>query len=88
MKLKIRVPLPLVKPICIAAVLVGIFAVTAGSWITGLCLLLGAYLLEKNCYRCPHCGKKLDMKYPLFKGSCCPACRAVLRPTPEQKPAK
>ena len=27
-----------------------------------LCLLLGAYLLEKSCYRCPHCGKKLDMK--------------------------
>lgn len=47
----------------------GIFAVAAGSWITGLCLLLGAYLLEKSCYRCPHCGKKLDMKYPLFKAA-------------------
>ena len=77
MKFKVRIPLQYVKPVCIAAVLVGIFAVAAGSWITGLCLLLGAYLLEKSCYRCPHCGKKLDMKYPLFKGSCCPACRAA-----------
>lgn len=42
MKLTIRVPLHLVKPTCIAAVLVGIFAVTAGSWITGLCLLPGS----------------------------------------------
>ena len=63
MKFKVRIPLQYVKPVCIAAVLVGIFAVAAGSWITGLCLLLGAYLLEKSCYRCPHCGKKLDMKY-------------------------
>ena len=62
MKFKVRIPLQYVKPVCIAAVLVGIFAVAAGSWITGLCLLLGAYLLEKSCYRCPHCGKKLDRK--------------------------
>lgn len=75
MKFKVRIPLQYVKPVCIAAVLVGIFAVAAGSWITGLCLLLGAYLLEKSCYRCPHCGKKLDMKYPLFKGSCCRPAR-------------
>ena len=68
MKFKVRIPLQYVKPVCIAAVLVGIFAVAAGSWITGLCLLLGAYLLEKSCYRCPHCGKKLDMKYPLLPG--------------------
>ena len=51
MKFKVRIPLQYVKPVCIAAVLVGIFAVAAGSWITGLCLLLGAYLLEKSCYR-------------------------------------
>ena len=49
---------------------------------------LGAYLLEKSCYRCPHCGKKLDMKYPLFKGSCCPACKAELRPAAEKNAAK
>ena len=61
MKFKVRIPLQYVKPVCIAAVLVGIFAVAAGSWITGLCLLLGAYLLEKSCYRCPHCGKNLDI---------------------------
>ena len=103
MKFKVRIPLQYVKPVCIAAVLVGIFAVAAGSgssfspagkrpaagsWITGLCLLLGAYLLEKSCYRCPHCGKKLDMKYPLFKGSCCPACKAELRPAAEKNAAK
>lgn len=38
MKFKVRIPLQYVKPVCIAAVLVGIFAVAAGSWITGLCL--------------------------------------------------
>ena len=80
MKFKVRIPLQYVKPVCIAAVLVGIFAVAAGSWITGLCLLLGAYLLEKSCYRCPH--------YPLFKGSCCPACKAELRPAAEKNAAK
>ena len=46
------------------------------------------YLLEKSCYRCPHCGNKLDMKYPLFKGSCCPACKAELRPAAEKNAAK
>ena len=35
MKFKVRIPLQYVKPVCIAAVLVGIFAVAAGSWITG-----------------------------------------------------
>ena len=33
MKFKVRIPLQYVKPVCIAAVLVGIFAVAAGSWI-------------------------------------------------------
>lgn len=31
MKFKVRIPLQYVKPVCIAAVLVGIFAVAAGS---------------------------------------------------------
>ena len=92
MKFKVRIPLQYVKPFGgagqLAHQLEGIFAVAAGSWITGLCLLLGAYLLEKSCYRCPHCGKKLDMKYPLFKGSCCPACKAELRPAAEKNAAK
>ena len=70
MKFKVRIPLQYVKPVCIAAVLVGIFAVAAGSWITGLCLLLGAYLLEKSCYRCPHCGKHLGRE----RGNTCPHC--------------
>lgn len=42
-------------------------------------MLLGSYILEKSSYRCPHCGRKLDMKYPLPKGSCCPFCRGGLR---------
>ena len=46
--LKINLPLPAVKAVCMAAVLIGIFAVVAGSWITGLCLLVGAYLLERS----------------------------------------
>jgi len=78
--LKLNLPLPAVKIICMVAVLVGIFALVAGSWITGLCLLLGAYLFEKNLYRCPECGKKLDMKAPTFPGCRCPGCGAELRP--------
>ncbi len=77
--LKFRLPLPAVKCICMAAVLIGIFAVVAGSWTTGLCLLLGAYLFEKNLYCCPVCGKKLDMKAPVFPGSRCPGCGTELR---------
>lgn len=78
--LKIDIPLPAVKAICMVAVLIGIFAVVAGSWITGLCLLLGAYLFERSKYRCPECGKKLDMKAPTFPGCRCPGCGAELRP--------
>ena len=78
--MKFKLDLRWVKPVCVGAVLVGVFALAAGSWITGLCLLLGSYLLEKSQYRCPHCGKKLDMKAPLFRGNCCPACGGVLRP--------
>lgn len=77
--MKIKIPLVYVKPICVAAVLAGIFGLAAGRWITGLCFLLGAYLLERNNYLCPVCGKKLDMKYPLFRGAVCPACGTVLR---------
>ena len=57
MKFKVRIPLQYVKPVCIAAVLVGIFAVAAGSWITGLCLLLGAYLLRKAATAAPTAAK-------------------------------
>ena len=62
------------------AALTGIFALASGSWITALCLLLGAYLFEKNLYRCQVCGKKLDMKAPVFPGSHFPGCGAELRP--------
>ena len=88
MKLKVHVPLRYVKPACIAAVLIGVFAVAAGSWITGLCLLLGAYILEKSSYHCPACGKKLDMKHPLFPGCCCPACKTQLRPPKAPRPGE
>ena len=72
-------PLGYVKPVCMAAVLCGIFFLVSGSWIAGLCMLLGSYLFEKSMYRCPHCGKRLDMKAPLFRGSRCPGCAGVLR---------
>lgn len=77
--IKRRIPLRVVKPVCIVAAIGGIVALAAGSWITGLCLVLGSYLMEKNTYRCPTCGKGLDMKRPLFHGSCCPFCGAKLR---------
>lgn len=73
------VPRPAVKLTCVIAVLVGIFALVAGCWATAICLLLGAYLFEKNLYCCPVCGKKLDMKAPVFPGARCPGCGAELR---------
>lgn len=71
--------MPVVKAICIGAVLFGVFALAAGNWIVGLCMLLGSYLFEKNLYRCPACGKKLDMKAPLFRGCVCPCCKTTLK---------
>lgn len=77
--LKVTVPLRLVKPVCMAAVLLGIVFLVAGSWIAGLCMILGAYILEKSAYRCPVCRRNLDMKRPLMKGGKCPFCKAELR---------
>lgn len=77
--IKIQIPLRYVKRICVGAVFVGLLFVVSGMWAAGLCMLLGAYILEKSQYCCPVCGKKLDMKYPLFRGACCPFCRAKLR---------
>lgn len=77
--LKITVPLRLVKLVCIAAMLVGIVFLASGSWISGLCMMLGSYILEKSAYRCPGCGRSLDMKRPLMKGGKCPFCKAELR---------
>ena len=77
--LRAKIPLKYVRRICIAAALAGILFRAAGLWLAGLCMLLGSYILEKSSYRCPHCGRKLDMKYPLPKGSCCPFCRGGLR---------
>lgn len=77
--MKYKIPLRYVKVICIASALGGIVGLAAGRWITGLCLLLGSYLLEKSRYRCPVCGKRLDMKYPLLRGAVCPVCGAELR---------
>lgn len=72
--MRVNIPLACVKPVCILAVIAGIFFFAAGSWIAGLCMLLGAYILEKHNYCCPVCGQKLDMKYPLSKESWCPFC--------------
>lgn len=77
--MKIKLPLPLVKGVCIAAVFAGLFFAVTGNWIVGICMLLGSFLFEKNLYRCPHCGAPLDMKRPLLKGARCPACAAALR---------
>ena len=78
-KFKIKMELAMVKPVCVGAVLLGIFFFAAGSWVAALCMLLGSYLFEKSMYRCPACGRKLDMKYPLPAGSRCPFCGAQLR---------
>ena len=76
---KIRIPFIYVKPICIVTVLLGIFFFAAGSWIASLCMLLGAYIIERNQYCCPGCHRKLDMKQRLMKTARCPFCSKVLR---------
>lgn len=78
--MKWKLPLKAVKPVCAAAVVTGLFFVVAGSWAAGLCMLLGAWILEKNLYRCPLCRHPLDMKRPLFRGARCPSCSGELNP--------
>lgn len=78
MRIFTRIPLPLVKLVCVSAALSGIFFAVLGNWIVGLCLLLGAYLFEKNLYRCPECRAKLEMKRPIFASSRCPHCHQSL----------
>lgn len=77
--IKIKIPLKYIKPICVSSALFGVVFLAAGSWAAGLCMLLGSYLFEKNMYRCPGCGKNLDMKYPLKKKARCPFCNEILR---------
>mgnify|MGYP004481873571 CR=1 FL=1 len=79
MKLKKKIPLAVVKPLCITGVLAGILFFACGRWAAALCCLLGAYGFERNLYCCPNCGRRLNMKYPLMHGACCPECRTVLR---------
>ena len=78
MKFKVRIPLQYVKPVCIAAVLVGIFAVAAGSWITGLCLLLGAYLL-------PPLRQKAGYEVPAVQGQLLPGLQGRAAPGSRKK---
>lgn len=85
---KIQMPLLWVKGICMAAVLMGILFLVSGIWVSGLCMLLGAYILEKSQYCCPKCGKRLDMKHPLRKDACCPFCREPLRRAGEKRMEK
>lgn len=76
--IQIHIPLRVVKAICIAAAIGGIFFFASGRWVVGLCLLLGAYILERSRYCCPRCNFKLDMKHPLLPSSRCPSCGGEL----------
>ena len=76
--LKVSIPLGYVKPVCMVAVIAGIFFFVSGNWISGLCMLLGAYILERHNYCCPDCRGKLDMKHSLGKESRCPFCGGKL----------
>lgn len=66
------------KIVCRVAVIPALFYIVAGNWVVGLCLLLGAWIFEKNLYRCPHCRCKLDMRIPLNSLSTCPQCRNLI----------
>ncbi len=79
MSIKYKIPLGVVKAVCIAAALTGIFFIAAGNWVAGLCMLFGSWQFEKNLYRCLSCGHKLDIKMPVFKRSRCPHCSGFLR---------
>lgn len=75
-----KLPLRVVKPLCILGVLAGILFFCCGRWAAALCCMLGAYSFERNLYCCPECGMRLNMKYPLLPGARCPSCKALLRP--------
>lgn len=77
--MKHKLPLRYIKPFCMVAVLAGIFLLCLGNWVAGLCMLVGANFFERNLYCCPCCGRRLDMKAPLFKDSRCPFCLGSLR---------
>jgi hypothetical protein len=73
-----RIPLRAIKVICRVAVVPALFYVVAGNWVVGLCLILGAWIFERNLYRCPRCRYKLDMRIPLNHLSSCPECHNLL----------
>lgn len=75
----IRLSLPVVKLVCVCGTLAGLFFLLAGSWTSGLCMLLGAYFLERNLYRCPHCRHRLDLKKQVSPLDRCPGCGSGLR---------
>lgn len=77
--IKYKPPLPVVKAVCVGAVLIGLFFVVSGRWAVALCMLLGSYLLEKNLYRCPACGEKLNMNRLMPHPFHCPRCLTKLR---------
>ncbi|MEG0853259.1 MAG: hypothetical protein RSF82_05265 [Angelakisella sp.] len=78
MKVKPRIPVRYVKPLCIAAVLLGVYFTVSGNMIAGLCMLLGSFTLERSAYRCPTCGGRLTVKVPLTGTACCPQCHTKL----------
>lgn len=85
MKFKVRIPLQYVKPVCIAAVLVGIFAVAAGSWITGLCLLLGAYPAGEKLLPLPPLRQKAGYEVPAVQGQLLPGLQGRAAPGSRKK---
>ena len=82
MKFKVRIPLQYVKPVCIAAGLVGIFAVAAGSWITGLCLLLGA---GEKLLPPPPLRQKAGYEVPAVQGQLLPGLQGRAAPGSRKK---
>ena len=89
MKFKVRIPLQYVKPVLYRRRSRGHLCCcrwAAGSPACVCCWALTCW--RKAATAAPTAAKKLDMKYPLFKGSCCPACKAELRPAAEKNAAK
>jgi len=63
-----------VKIIFMSAVLIAIVFLAIGNWFVVVCMMVGAFLMEKNIYRCPNCDHKLNMKVSLRAFPLCPAC--------------
>lgn len=84
MKFKVRIPLQYVKPVCIAAVLVGIFAVAAGSWVTRVSAA-GRLPAGEKLLPLPPLRQKAGYEVPAVQGQLLPGLQGRAAPGSRKK---